>query len=92
MQKSLTFAAPAPVSSPRSCASSAASSRAWPASTSAAQAASSNFVFWNDATGVPNAFRLRTYSTVVRTACTAADWLLTAIDSRSWARLPVRYS
>jgi len=36
----------------------ARSSIAWAASTSVEQAANSNFVFWNDATGVPNALRL----------------------------------
>ncbi len=70
--KSFTEAASAGVSSPASCASSARSTTACIASTSDRQSASTNLVFWNDATGCPKTVRSRTYARANSTA--AADW------------------
>src|ERR1700685_188614 len=57
VQNSLADAASAGVSSSASCASSARSATAWAASTSALQAARSNFVFWDEATALPKTCR-----------------------------------
>ena len=71
VQNSFTDAASAAVSSPESWASMARSTTASMASTSALQAASSNLVFWNEATGEPNAWRCVVYSRANSTAALA---------------------
>ncbi len=72
VQKSLAEAASAALSSPASWASRARSQTASAASTSAWQAASSNLVFWKEATVLPKTVRSWTYSLANRIA--AAAW------------------
>ncbi len=90
VQNSFAEAASAAVSSPASSASSARSATAWAASTSAWQAASSNLVFWNEATVLPKTVRSCTYSLANRTAAAAWAYAPKAMPQRSEARLVPR--
>ena len=89
--KSLRRAASAGLSSSSSCASSAWSSIARAAATSVEHSASTNFVFWKFDSGVPNEVRSCAYSEARRIAASAVPTALTAIVSRSCARLADRY-
>ncbi len=85
--KSFADAASAAVSSPASRASRARSATASAASTSAWQAASSNLVFWNEATVLPKTVRSCTYCWANRTAALACAYAPKAMPQRSEARL-----
>ncbi len=90
VQKSLALAASAGDSSPASRASRVRSATACAASTSAWQAASSNLVFWKEATVLPKIVRSCTYSLANRTAAAACAYAPKAMPQRSEARFRPR--
>ena len=87
----LDAAACSAVSLPSQWSSMHLSTYAWATCTSVCSSASTNFEFWNDEIDCPNAFRLFVYSMVIRSAEAATATAPTAMESRSCARLRMRY-